>query len=160
MEVFTVSLFGHRKIDDLRCLWNQLTPFVRKLIETKPYVSFMIGRNGDFDEYAASIVKQLQKNVGKENSDITLVLAYEVAGIEYYEKYYDAIIIPQSVYNVHPKLAIPLKNRWMIEKSDVVIVYVKRDNGGAYQAMKYAKKIGKKVINIYEKEFLTLSSTE
>lgn len=36
----------------------------------------------------------------------------------------------------------------MIEQSDLVIIYVERDRGGAYTALKYAKKLNK----IYTKE--------
>ena len=82
-------------------------------------------------------------------NDITLVLPYTVADIEYYEKYYDSVIIPESLYGAHPKFAITLKNRWMIERSDLVIIYAERESGGAYAAMKYAKKLNKKIINIY-----------
>ena len=149
MNVFTVSLFGHREIDDLRQLENRLVPIIKEVIQTKSYVAFLIGRNGEFDEYAASIIKRTQKEMGKENNDITLVLPYRVADFEYYEKYYDSIIIPESVYFVHPKSAITLKNRWVIEQSDLVIVYVEREKGGAYTAMKYAEKLNKRVINLH-----------
>ena len=149
MDIFTVSLFGHREIDDLRRLENKLSPIIKELIRTKPYVAFLIGRNGEFDEYAASVIKRAQKEVRKDNNDITLVLPYTVAKIEYYEKYYDGIVIPESLHRVHPKAAITLKNRWMIEKSDLVIVYVERNKGGAYTAMKYAQKLNKTVINIF-----------
>ena len=149
MTIFTVSLFGHRKIDDLWQLNNQLTPIIKKLIQTKSYVAFLIGRNGEFDEYAASVIKLIQRDLGKENSDMSLVLPYKVSDIEYYETYYDNIIIPESLYSAHPKSAITLKNRWMIEQSDLVIVHVKHNKGGAYTAMKYADKLNKKVINLY-----------
>lgn len=111
MNIFTVSLFGHREIDDLRQLNDQLFPIIKELIQTKAYVAFLIGRNGEFDEYAASVIKHVQKEVGKENNHITLVLPYTVADLEYYEKYYDSIIIPESLYGAHPKIAITLKNR-------------------------------------------------
>ena len=42
----------------------------------------------------------MQKEVGKNNNDITLVLPYTVSNLEYYEKYYDNIIIPESVETV------------------------------------------------------------
>ena len=150
MNIFTVSLFGHREIDDLIGLSNKLTPIIKKLIREKEYVSFLIGRNGEFDEYAASIIKRAQKDAGQENSDITLVLPYTVANIEYYEKYYDSIIIPDNVYGAHPKAAITLKNRWMIERSDLVIFYVERASGGAYNAMKYAKRLNKCIVDLIE----------
>ena len=144
MNVFTVSLFGHREIDDLRQLENRLVPIIKEVIQTKSYVAFLIGRNGEFDEYAASIIKRTQKEMGKENNDITLVLPYAVARLAYYEKYYDNIVIPERLYGVHPKSAITLKNRWMVDMSDLVIAYVERTNGGAYEALKYAEKRNKK----------------
>ena len=144
MDIFTVSLFGHREIDDLWKLRDTLFPIIKELLHTKEYVSFFIGRNGEFDEFAASLIKRAQKEIGEETSDITLVLPYSVSGLEYYEKYYDDIIITEGS---HPKSAITKKNRWMIEKSDLVIVYVKH-KGGAHTAMKYAEKSEKKVINL------------
>ena len=130
MDIFTVSLFGHREIDDLRQLEKKLVPIIKNLIRAKAYVSFLIGRNGEFDEYAASLIKCARRDIGEENNDITLVLPYTVAGLEYYEKYYDNIIIPECAYKAHPKSAIALKNRWMVEESDLVITYVERKAGG------------------------------
>lgn len=152
MNVFTVSLFGHRKLDELRRLEDRLIPIIKSLIKTKSYVSFFIGRSGDFDEYVASLIKGIQGELGKENNDLTLVLPYSVANLEYYEAYYDDIIIPECVCGVHPKLSISLKNRWMVEQSDLVIVYVDRNEGGAYTAMKYANRLNKKVINLFLNE--------
>lgn len=150
MDIFTVSLFGHRKIEGIHKLNDQLTAIIRDLIQGKPYVAFLIGRNGEFDEYAASVIKQVQRDMGRVNSDITLVLPYKVADIEYYEKYYDSIVIPETVCGVHPKSAITMKNRWMIEQSDLVIVNVEHDKGGAHAAMKYAQKHNKDILNLYK----------
>ena len=145
---FTVSLFGHREIGDLRQLENKLFPIVKNLMRENSYVTFLLGRNGEFDEYAASVIKRAQSDIGKEKSDIILVIPYKILALDYYEKYYDSVIIPDCVYNAHPKSAISLKNRWMIENSDLVIVYVEKSVGGAYKAMKYAKTLNKKVINL------------
>ena len=150
MDIFTVSLFGHRRIDDLRRVDLTLESIIQELICSKTYVSFLIGRNGEFDEYAASVIKREQKHYDRDNNDITLVLPYHVAKCEYYEKYYDDIIIPERMSRTHPKFAITLKNRWMIEKSDLVIVYVERQSGGAYAAMRYAEKLNKQIINLYD----------
>ena len=49
MDVFTVALFGHREIDDLRRLEKKLIPVIEDLIRTKSFVSFWIGRHGEFD---------------------------------------------------------------------------------------------------------------
>ena len=80
--------------------------------------------------------------------DTDFLIESEILNVEYYDKYYDSIIIPDCLYRAHPKAAITLKNRWMVENSDLVITYVKRNKGGAYEAMQYAEKKGKRVINI------------
>ena len=114
MKIYTISFFGHRKIYDIRQVDERLSPLLKELIQTKPYVAFLIGRHGEFDEYVASVIKRVQKEVGSDNNDLTLVLPYMMADIEYYEKYYDNVIIPEHVDGVHPKFAITLKNRWMV----------------------------------------------
>lgn len=153
-SIYTVSLFGHRRIEDLRLLDARLTPLITELIQAKSYVVFLVGRNGEFDEYVASVIKRAQKVVGKETSDIILVLPYKVADVEYYEEYYDSIVIPRCVHGVHFKRAITLKNRWMVEQSDLSIFYVEREKGGAYAAMKYAEDLNKEMINLCAPEDL------
>ena len=76
MNIYTVSLFGHREIESLRELENRLVPIITELLRTKIYVSFLIGRNGEFDEFAASVIKSVRKRLGIENCDLTLVLPY------------------------------------------------------------------------------------
>ena len=156
MKMLTVSLFGHRQVDDLRRLEERLYPILKNLIGATEYINFLIGRNGEFDEHIASVIKRVQKEIGQENSTVTLVLPYTVADLEYYEKYYDDIIIPDEVYGAHPKSAITLRNQWMIEHSDLVIVYVARDRGGAFAAMNYAKKMNKGIINLFARETTSL----
>ena len=148
MDFYTVSLFGHRKIENLFRLEDVLVPVIKDLMLTKEYISFLIGRNGEFDEFAASVIKRLQKEVRKDNNDMTLVLPYVVANLEYYEKYYDSVLIPEIMHDVYPKFAITLKNRWMIDRSDLVVVYSEHERGGAYTALKYAEKKNKRIIRL------------
>ena len=61
MDFFTVALFGHREIDDLRRLEKRLIPVIENLIKAKPFVSFWIGRQGEFDEFAASVIKGVRR---------------------------------------------------------------------------------------------------
>ena len=75
-----------------------------------------------------------------------LTLPYTVKDIEYYEDYYDEIVIPDAIGKAHPKAAITLRNRWMAETCDLVICYIEREEGGAYAAVKHAKKNNKEVI--------------
>ena len=79
---------------------------------------------------------------------MTLILPYTVKDIDYYEKYYDDIIIPDRVTNAYPKFAITMRNEWMVDECDLVVGCIQHNSGGAYKAVKYAKKSGREVINI------------
>lgn len=59
---------------------------------------------------------------------------------------YDAIIIPAELDSAYKKAAIPLRNRRMVEQSDVVISAVYRDFGGVYEAVAYAAKHGVPIV--------------
>lgn len=51
----------------------------------------------------------------------------------------------------HPKAAIGMRNRLMVDKSDFVIGCIYRDYGGAYTALKYAEKQKKQIFMIGKK---------
>lgn len=151
-EIYRVSLFGHREIYDLRAIEEKLSPILANLLRTKQFVELRVGRNGEFDEYAASVIKRVQKEIGKDNNVLILVLPYTVKDMEYYEAYYDEMMIPECIGKAHPKQAITLRNRWLVETADLVIAYVERESGGAYKALRYAEKLNKKTINLAKKE--------
>jgi len=50
----------------------------------------------------------------------------------------------------HFKGAIQKRNRHMVDRADLLICFVEKEEGGAYQTMQYALKSGKKVINIFD----------
>ena len=152
MEVFRVSLFGHRDFNGHRALDDRLYPMLRDLLSEKEFVEIFIGRNGEFDIYAASVIKKLQRALGKESLVLICVLPYPVKDLEYYDAYYDSVVIPDESEKGHPKSAISARNRWMVKQSDMVICYVERQTGGAYEAIKYAKMLEKEVINLASTE--------
>ena len=147
MKPFTVSFFGHRKIDEFGIIEENLSRIMTDVIKKNESVVFLIGRQGEFDEYAASVIKGVKKRYDTYDCSLVLVLPYTVADIEYYSKYYDDIVISESADSAHPKAAAELKNRYMIDASDLVVFYV-REKGGAYKALQYAVSRGKKIVNI------------
>jgi len=151
-DTYRVVLFGHRDFYGHRTLDERLYPLLKDLIRTKPFVEIYIGRNGEFDIYAATVVKRVQNAMGKANNEFICVLPYPEKDMEYYEEYYDNVMIPECIGRTHPKGAITKRNRWMVEQADLFICYVEREEGGAYTALKYAKKLEKEVINLADKE--------
>ena len=150
-EKFTVSLFGHRIIEDYITVESKLYELLRIIIQRENIdIEFLVGRNGDFDLMASSVIRKLKKEIGNDNVFLTLVLPYETAELrnntESFESYYDSIEICDS-HNF--KYAIVARNHEMIDRSDMVVVYVKNESGGAYQALKYAEKNQKRIINLY-----------
>ena len=148
MQSYKVTLFGHRDLYRYNRIEEKLYLLLRDLICEKAYLEIYIGRNGDFDLLVRSVVKRLQDNLGNERSEMILVLPYREKNMEFYETHYDSVIIPSCLCNVHPKGAIVKRNRWMVEQCDLLICYVECENGGAFSAMKYAKKLQKKIINL------------
>ena len=146
MDVYKVAFIGHREIPNIISIQNELERIAKELIRTKEFVEFYVGRNGDFDISVASAVKFAQKTLGRENSSLILVLPYSTKDIEYYEKFYDEIIIPVTA---HFKAAITERNKWLIDHSDLLVGYVEKDKkGGAQTALKYAESQGTKIVNL------------
>ena len=150
-DKYTVSLFGHRIIEDYLTVEAKLYELLRIIMQRSGELEFLVGRNGDFDLMAASVIRKLKKETGNENSFLTLVLPYDTAELrnntEAFESYYDSIEICDTARNF--KYAIVARNRDMVERSDLVVVYVKNESGGAYQSLKYAEKNQKRIINLY-----------
>ena len=100
-EIYRVTMIGHRIVEDFD-IEEKLYDLFKNMLRTKKYVEFYLGRNGDFDILAASVIKRLQKNYRNDNSALILVLPYPVKDYEYYEKYYDemAVLLLASISGI------------------------------------------------------------
>ena len=147
-STYRVVLFGHRDFNGHRALDARLYPLLCDLIRTKPFVEIYIGRNGEFDIYAATVVKRVQNAMGKANNEFICMLPYPEKDMEYYEEYYDNVMIPECIGRTHPKGAITKRNRWMVEQADLILCCIEREKGGAWQTVKYAMSQNKKIINL------------
>lgn len=58
MDIFTVCFFGHREIENALEVERSLEKTVTELIQTKEYVQCLVGREGEFDILAASVVRE------------------------------------------------------------------------------------------------------
>lgn len=142
MEIYRVSFIGHREIDDFSFIEEQVENIVKNLIETSVYIEFYVGRNGEFDIMVASVIKRVQRDYGKANNSLILVVPYPIANMDEMEKYYDEVIYSSELYNVYYKSAITKRNEWLIDNSEMLVAYVVREFGGAYECLKKAQQKG------------------
>lgn len=154
MDTYTISFFGHRVIERPLVIAQRLEELIQSLAKQKEYVEFLVGRDGEFDSLVSSAIRKVTKNNDYGNTAHVLVLPYMRAEYrdneEYFLNYYDEVEICARSCNAHYKSAIMIRNRDMIDRSDLVVCYVEHNKGGAYSSMQYAVKQGKNVINIIE----------
>ena len=154
LSIYTVSFFGHRYIDRFRTIEDQLEELIIKLLREHEYVDFLVGRNGDFDQLVSSTIKRVKREFRDDNCAHILVLPYNTSEFQNNEdsfaEYYDEIEICPESHAAHFKAATQIRNRNMVDRSDLVICYVEHNSGGAYQTMQYALKQEKIVVNLAE----------
>ena len=157
LRPFTVCLFGHRRIEEPVLVEERLRVVIEEIVDEHKCVEFLVGREGEFDLLASSVIKDIKRRKDCPDCSLTLIMPYLKADFlnnqQGYEDYYDSVQLCEESSATHPKSAIKVRNRHMIDRSDMCIFYVASNNGGAYQTMKYAQGRNKKVINIREKWF-------
>ena len=125
---------------------------IRKLIKEKEYVEFLVGRNGDFDRCVTSAVLRVRKNVRADNSSLVLILPYPTAEYlnneQYFHNYYTDVEISYEASKSHPKSAIQIRNREMVDRADLVVCYIEENAGGAWKTYQYAITKGKDIIKL------------
>ncbi len=152
LNTYTVSFFGHRQIEDVYEVEEELYHLIQKLMQEKEYVEFLVGCHGDFDRCVTSCIHRVRKTYREDNSSLTLVLPYLTA--EYrdneqaFHDYYTDVEISYAASKAHPKSAIQMRNREMVDRADLIVCYVKEKQGGAWQTMQYAVKQNKKVLHL------------
>lgn len=154
MNIFTVSFFGHRIIDNPFPVEEKLESLIRELLNRKEYVEFLVGRDGEFDQIVASTVRRCKRSARDDNSALVLVLPYATAEYQNNEQsfheYYDEVEICGEAAERHFKSAHQTRNRSMVDRSDLVVFFVEHNSGGAFQTMQYAKKVNANIVNFKE----------
>ena len=156
MNIYTVSFFGHRELLQMWRYESVLEKYIRTLIDSHEYVDFLVGRDGDFDHLASSTIIKCAAALDYGNTRHILVLPYMRADYRDNEdaflKYYDEVRICDASVGSHFKSAIQIRNRFMVDQSDLVISCILQNSGGAYKTIRYAEKQNRKIINIADCE--------
>lgn len=153
LNTYTVSFFGHRRIYNQLQLDRSLDELILRLLREHNYVEFLVGRDGDFDQLVSSSIKRCQREYGHHSSSHIWVMPYLNAFFRDNEQacydYYDEIEICEESSAKHFKATFQVRNKHMIDRSDLAVFYVETDKGGAYQTMRYAIEQGKEYLNLY-----------
>lgn len=140
---YTIALFGHRRLDNALQVEQRLEDLLRDLLRAHAQVDFLIGRNGEFDLLAASVIRRVRRDFDARSAALILVLPYLTAEFRDNEaeflRYYDAVEVFPAPPGLPQRACIPLRNRAMIDRADAVICSVDHPGGGACDAALYAR---------------------
>ena len=105
-----------------------------------------LGGYGGFDSFAYECCKKFKVN----HPNVSLVFVTPYMKVDpIYRQSYDSVLYP-GLEDKPPKFAITYRNRYMIDRSDLVIAYIDHDWGGAYKTYEYAMRKSKRIINLYD----------
>lgn len=150
-----VTFCGHAEIffrykDKLKA---ELLEYLKKIGKNET-ITFYMGGYGEFDQIALNCAVAYKKI--KSDNKIVFITPYlddkYLKNKLYLNNCYDEIIYPE-IERVPKKYAIIERNKWMVEKCDLLIAFVRFKSGGAYQTLEYAKKRKKRFINLYNKSY-------
>lgn len=120
------------------------------MIENKGVTTFYVGNHGRFDALSAGAVRAVKRS--HKAVRLVLVVPKMNGSIEknkdYYSAMYDEILIPAESDAAHYKAMITVRNRWMVDNSDYIITYIRKEHGGAYNTYKYSQTKRIKIIRL------------
>lgn len=149
---------GHREVFE-PYIRDSLAVVLERLLSDTNEAVFFTGGMGEFDTMCSAAVRQLQHRYPEKKIRLYLVCPYMTTAINrdaaYLKEQYDDVLIPVELMGCHYRSAIARRNRWLVEQSDTIITYVKRDYGGAYITQKYAEQTGLTVIDLFRKNAST-----
>ena len=143
MNSLICTFFGHR--DCSEAVTQELYTAIERIIVENNCRLFYVGNHGNFDRLVSKVLFELKS---KYEIEVYTVLAYMPA--KNIIEYTNPTILPDGIETVPRKFAIIYRNRWMVDKADIVLTYVKHSFGGAAQFKEYATKKNKSVIELYK----------
>ena len=144
----TCVFFGHRDFN-YRKYQDKLAKILLDLVDKEGFTQFYSGGRGAFDLLCAETVFALRST--HPNIKNTLVFSYlppANADFTLPEAYTDSVYLLEK--QVPPRYAVSRTNKCMVDKADCLIVGIVKEWGGAWAAVEYAQKRGKRIINICE----------
>lgn len=145
----TVAFFGHRDIEATEELKSKLYDLLENLILFENARTFLFGSRSKFDYLCLDIVTELKKRYFYIKR-IYIRAEYRYISDSY--KDYLLELYDDTYYSTNitkPSRAVYIqRNTEMAEKCDIAVCYVTKNTVGAYKALEYAKRKGKRIVNI------------
>lgn len=152
-----VAFFGHRKIFNQTTVQERIVEILNEITQ-KGFCNILIGCHGDFDNLALSTCLSYKKDTGRD-----IKISVVLTSLSFLNKDKYGYSMAESIKNrncetlfydiedVHFKNRITVSNKKMIDDSDMIICYVDMTSykSGAKNAIKYAMKKNKTVVNLY-----------
>ena len=137
----TCALFGHRELSEN--INMALMSALERLVCTYAVDVFYVGYQGAFDRAALCALCVIARKY--PHVQYAVALAYlppppYLAG--------EPTVVPEGLENVPKRYAISFRNKWMLDKTDFLLVYKRHSRGGTARMVDSALRARKAVINI------------
>ena len=141
-----VTFCGHSHFTKTEKYEEKLLSLLENVVGNST-AEFFLGGYGAFDDFAYSCCKKYRMT--HPNTKLVFITPYlsHESNLKDKTAQYDAIIYPE-IESVPLKYAIWHRNRWMVEKADIVIGFITHQSGGAYQTYRHAVSRNKPFFNI------------
>ncbi len=134
------TFFGHRDTP------KEIEPALRltliDLIKNKNVTVFYVGNHGNFDAMVRRQLEDLSKIYPIKHY---VALAYMPSKNAEPDEH---SILPEGIETVPRRFAINYRNKWMLNKSDIVVTYVTRNFGGAWEFKQIAERARKTLFEL------------
>ncbi len=148
------AFIGHRQIF-AKTLPLRLINAIKAEIKNGCFL-FTMGTHGEFDRLALKSCRKLRYEYPELQIEVVLTSLHTIQkGAKWDSKpYSDVSTVLYDIEETHYKQRITLSNRKMIDTCDALICYVdeKAYRSGAKTAMRYAKRKGLRIINLYDEK--------
>ena len=148
------AFIGHRKLF-AKNIEERLILAIQTEIENG-CMSFTMGTHGEFDKLAFSACRSMRKRYPDIEIEVVITSLNAIKKDCEFDTapYADVKTVIYDIEDAHYKQRITLSNRKMIDNCDTLICYIDETayRSGAKTAMRYAKKKGLTIINLYREE--------
>ncbi len=148
-----VTFCGHKNFRATADYENRLLDVLHERVGNQS-VDMYLGEYGGFDHFAYACCRKYKET--HPNTNLVWVTPYlRFTGSRDHSEWdrsrYDSILYPE-LQNVPPRYAISHRNKYMVEKADLVVAYIDHTWGGAYTTYMHAKRKHKEIWNLADLE--------